>query len=403
MSTACCDKSPQLATEVKAAKMGEIKNPGVLPTTQKARRIHQIRKDLRIELEDVAVSELRSGVLIPDVAKMLAARIIEWHSINECDIDKNLLLDPYDIIKTVHPCPAIGFDSFLDHVFKPRSMIVEPILPSQGCLLLHAWRGVGKTYFAMFLAYAVAAGSKFLRYNAQIPQPVLYADAEMSGAELQQRFKAIHNSNPKNKDFDPSFLRIITPDLYLDAVPNLATREGQAYIESNLCEISLLVIDNLSTFCSGIEENSASDWDLFQEWLKRLRRNGVSVILVHHESKSGKQRGTSRREDMMDSGIRLKRPEDYSPNEGARFEVHITKGRSFCGDIADPFEAQLFTNKAGKLEWVMKELNERRLRQVVALKEEGLSVRAIASRVGVGHSTVHRDINRAKQQGLLDV
>jgi hypothetical protein len=39
------------------------------------------------------------------------------------------------------------------------------------------------------------------------------------------------------------------------------------------------------------------------------------------------ERGTSRREDALDTVIALRRPADYSPEEGARFEVHIEKAR----------------------------------------------------------------------------
>ena len=56
--------------------------------------------------------------------------------------------------------------------------------------------------------------------------------------------------------------------------------------------------------------------------LSMLRRRGVSVLIVHHAGKGGEQRGTSRREDVLDTSISLRRPSDYLPTEGARFEVH---------------------------------------------------------------------------------
>jgi hypothetical protein len=57
--------------------------------------------------------------------------------------------------------------------------------------------------------------------------------------------------------------------------------------------------------------------------------------------KGGQQRGTSRREDVLDTSISLRRPADYSPAEGARFEVHYEKHRGFYGADAEPFEAKL--------------------------------------------------------------
>ena len=73
----------------------------------------------------------------------------------------------------------------------------------------------------------------------------------------------------------------------------------------------------------------------------RLRRRGVSVLIVHHAGKGGQQRGTSRREDVLDTSISLRRPDDYIPTEGARFEVHLEKARGVHGEAAKPFEAKL--------------------------------------------------------------
>ncbi len=52
------------------------------------------------------------------------------------------------------------------------------------------------------------------------------------------------------------------------------------------------------------------------------------MIVVHHAGKNGEQRGISNREDLLDTSISLRRPADYSPAEGARFEVHVAKGRA---------------------------------------------------------------------------
>ena len=82
----------------------------------------------------------------------------------------------------------------------------------------------------------------------------------------------------------------------------------------------------------------------------RLRRKGVAVLLIHHAGVNGRQRGTSRREDALDTVIALRRPADYSPEQGARFEVHIEKARTLVGEGPSPFEAAVepFTTEGGK-------------------------------------------------------
>jgi putative DNA primase/helicase len=60
------------------------------------------------------------------------------------------------------------------------------------------------------------------------------------------------------------------------------------------------------------------------------------VLLVHHAGVNGRQRGTSRREDALDTVIALRRPADYSPEEGARFQIHVEKARTLAGEGALP-------------------------------------------------------------------
>ena len=108
-------------------------------------------------------------------------------------------------------------------------------------------------------------------------------------------------------------------------LPDLASDEGQAAIEAALGDAKLVVLDNLSSLVRSGRENEADTWQPVQDFLLRLRRKGVSVLLIHHAGKGGQQRGTSRREDVLDTVISLRRPADYQPSEGARFEVHIEK------------------------------------------------------------------------------
>jgi putative DNA primase/helicase len=74
-----------------------------------------------------------------------------------------------------------------------------------------------------------------------------------------------------------------------------------------------------------------------------------------HAGKGGAQRGTSKREDVLDTVIVLRHPDDYSPSDGARFEVHLDKARGVYGEQAQPFEAQL-TAVNHMMTWAMRDL-----------------------------------------------
>ena len=96
------------------------------------------------------------------------------------------------------------------------------------------------------------------------------------------------------------------------------------------------------------------------------RRAGRSVVFMHHAGKGGAQRGTSRREDVLDTVIALRRPQDYQADQGARFEVHFEKNRGFYGDDAKAFEAAL-----GLGGWTMRDLADADLARVVVMTSDG--------------------------------
>jgi putative DNA primase/helicase len=102
-------------------------------------------------------------------------------------------------------------------------------------------------------------------------------------------------------------------------------------------------------------------WTPIQEWLLKLGRRGISVLFIHHAGTNGRQRGTSRREDVLDTVMALRRPEDYSPEQGARFEIHFEKLRNHVdAKGAVPFEAsiELFCAEGGDvIRWAFHDLS----------------------------------------------
>jgi putative DNA primase/helicase len=176
--------------------------------------------------------------------------------------------------------------------------------------------------------------------------------------------------------------------------------EGQRAIEEHLEGVELLILDNLSTLCRSGKENEAESWQPIQDWLLSLRRRGLSVLLLHHGGKSGTQRGTSKREDILDTVICLKRPADYDPEEGARFEVHYEKARGLYGQAAAPFEAKLAVVD-GALVWTCTDIETAVTERVAELLLEGRSQRAIARELDISLGAVNAHVKRAKQRGLV--
>ncbi len=238
-----------------------------------------------------------------------------------------------------------------------KEYLLYPIIGYKSLSMLFASRGIGKTFLALYIAYAIASGSDFLKWKAGDPKKVLYIDGEMPAQAIQERLA--HIIEHFDKEAPNGYFNIINPDLQDDEVymPNIATIEGQERIEEHLEGVGFVVIDNLATLARHGRANDEESFAPVQEWILMLRRRGIAVLLVHHASKSGSQRGTSSKEDVLDTVIQLTRPKDYETEQGARFEVHYTKSRGFMGEDAEPFEAQL-NSVNGEMLWTVKKLED---------------------------------------------
>ena len=284
---------------------------------------------------------------------------------------------------------SVSIAELLEREIKPREMLLDPILPEQGLAMLYSYRGLGKTFISLGIAAAVASGSRFLRWNAPRPRGVLYLDGELPAKTVQERIAMVLVGIEGNEPA-PDALRIITPDFQERPIPDLSTVEGQGLIEPHLDGIDLLVLDNLSALCRYGNENEGESWLPMQEWGLALRRRGISVLFVHHAGKNKTQRGTSRREDLLDTVITLKHPADYKPSEGLRCEVHFEKTRGMLGESAKPFEVRLETGADGRAIWTHRDVENARAAQAAELFAAGMSVRDVAEELGIGRSSAHR-------------
>lgn len=293
---------------------------------------------------------------------------------------------------------AVNAAEFLRMQLPARELLLAPWLPAQGLAMVYAPRGVGKTFFALNVAYAVASGGGFLCWKAGSARRVLYFDGEMPANVMQQRFADIVRHH--DAEALPDNFRILTPDLQPDALtPNLSKLFDQRQLEALLEGVSLVIVDNISTLCRGGIENEAESWEPVQGWALRLRARGISVLFVHHAGKGGAQRGTSKREDVLDTVISLRRPADYSPENGARFEVHFEKARGFHGEDAEPIEANFVSSSDGDFLWSWQALADSTFDRVMALAKDGLSQADIARELDINRSTVSRHVKKAKLEG----
>jgi hypothetical protein len=219
----------------------------------------------------------------------------------------------------------------------------------------------------------------------------------MLAAPLQERLAAI----VKGSDLEPApgMLNIVTPDLQKSFMPDLATLGGQAALNEVIPqETRLIIVDSLSSLLRGEgRENDAESWLPVAEWALAQRVAGRSVLFLHHANRRGEQRGTSKREDLLDVVLVLRPPHEYQPNMPARFEIHIEKSRSLCREFV-PIEAELVEADGGGVTWTAKAVEETLSERVRRMADDGMSKKEIAEELHVDRSTVYRALKRVQEE-----
>ena len=215
-----------------------------------------------------------------------------------------------------------GIADFLGKEYPPRDLILAPWLPVQGLCMIYAKRGIGKTFLALEIAYAVASGGAVLRWRAPQPRGVLFIDGEMPASVTQERLAGIAAAS----ELEPQApLRVMPVDDQRHGIIDLSSIEDQVLLEPHLDGVDLVIVDNISTCCRSGRENETEGWIPVQECALALRARGKSVLFLHHAGKGGAQRGTSKREDVLDTVIALRHPGDYDPATGAQLDRKSTR------------------------------------------------------------------------------
>jgi hypothetical protein len=296
-------------------------------------------------------------------------------------------------------------DSFLSLEIIHRKPLIEPWL-SEGCIgIAVGWRGVGKSHFLMSVGEAISKCAPLGPWTVKNAVPVLYLDGEMVASEYQERTWAVGKLIPGERQ--APFL--VYNDHYATSVLGLPkvnlTKEEHRQAVTKMClecGVKVLLLDNISSLCPGLEENKKDQWDPMNQWLLALRFQGISTVFAHHAGKDGSQRGTSGREDNLDFSISLEYPPNYSIEQGCHFIVKFKKARVRTSQlplIAD-VEFQL-TEKDGIPVWAWDDVKTRTSTQIVRLLSEGMKQGEVAEILKISKGQVSKLRTKAVKDDYL--
>jgi len=286
----------------------------------------------------------------------------------------------------------------------PKRRRLLPWLMEGGLTMIYGPRGVGKTHFCLSLAVALASGKLFIKWAVEAPIGVLVVDGEMPAEELRERLDAWHPGKPVAP------LEVLSHEVVFERMErdlNLGLAEWQEAIKCHLeshPEVRVLIVDNLSCLLPSVREDKRDDWaQNVMPFLISLRRRAVAVILIHHAGKSGNQRGTSAREDALDTVICLDALPDHDATHGAAFRVTFTKARGCFGDDLAEIEARIETAPEGPLNWSWKPVEESNRERLLTLVKAGVdSVKDAAEELQLTPGAVSKLKKKLQNEGQLE-
>jgi putative DNA primase/helicase len=297
-------------------------------------------------------------------------------------------------------CPSSGLAQL---AIPPREPILGEWLKEGDLGFIFSTRGLGKTWYAMYIARKIAEGGSVGEWPVHKPRRVLYVDGEMplEGATGIRGRDAGLSTEPTDGMY---YLHHEALFHFTGKVLNLTNSIVQTALleQCQRGKFEVLILDNLSCLFTGIKENDADAWELVLPWLLELRRNRIAVIFIAHAGRNGLMRGTSRREDAAFWVIQLTESKDACKiQNGAKFVARFVKNRNAMEGDCPPLEWH-FQLPKGETRAVVswKTLSTAQIfRQWI---EDGVtSATDIADEMGISKGQVSKLAKRAIMEGWL--
>ncbi len=204
------------------------------------------------------------------------------------------------------------------------------LLVEGGTGFVHAGSGVGKTYFMLQLAAAIACGGTFLGFKTRRSR-VLFLQQELSEGWFARRVRRLRSAfglSVNELKFINGNFPIASQDrfknahLHLDRLERLIIRNDAQFV----------VLDPLQGFYN-LSEGSV---DHAREFMKAVtsaaKKTGACIIMSHHDRKDqsgpgiSQMRGGSPFSDLADTVMGIKR----APEVGANGKIRLDEYREPC-------------------------------------------------------------------------
>lgn len=215
------------------------------------------------------------------------------------------LVQPFQQCDASSPCtngvytlyPASDFQQF-----PAMTWLIDDILPSTGLACVYGPSGVGKSFFSLDMAAAVALGRPWFGRPSKQAQ-VVYIPLEGRGG-FSRRMKAWEHQHGVNF---PDEVKFVQDPFAINKNDNV-TMLAEVIVQSG--GAGLIIIDTLNMAAPGADENSSTDMGKIIAGARTIQeKTGALVLLIHHPGKDGSRglRGHSSLHAALDSILELRK------------------------------------------------------------------------------------------------
>ncbi|MEF3698712.1 AAA family ATPase [Desulfolutivibrio sp.] len=179
---------------------------------------------------------------------------------------------------------------------RPLEMRPPPLIPALkwnkgATLMISGETGVGKSFYALELAYALASGTDFLGLPVSGPQKVVIIQSENDAETMRERMESRIAAKGGNEDN----LWLVEEGQYASYSGTLVDHNGKptnntSKLAETLKETSpdVIIVDPLSDFHTA-KENDAIMGVVIKEIQSVARAvGGAGLVIIHHHGKPGK-------------------------------------------------------------------------------------------------------------------
>jgi hypothetical protein len=200
---------------------------------------------------------------------------------------------------------VLPLHDYADGVRDPE-WLIPGMIPSQGTGMLYGESGSYKSFVALDLSCCLAFGVPGQWNAPPVKNDVLFLAGEGPVATAKKRW-------PAWMDWQGIEFRNDHRFFIKNRVPFFTDIEGWENIKADLAELkakpSLIVIDTMARFMTGLDENSAKDATMITNFMEQLARYFECFVLgIHHTGKDEKKgaRGSSAFQSNLDTVISMK-------------------------------------------------------------------------------------------------